>query len=480
MASVDSYEPNLLYEKAHTTPDEPAASTALTRLEVWFSNSASATPQHIYLDLHRDDHSDATSHSNFVLDNFRSSEHDCVKRVTDLLSEHLLSLFKKDATSNLPFHSRFGFSLTGDTLSDPLPPPSISHTAIISDPEVPKIHYSSLKFLEAREIRPNIRIAKSPATSGSGAGQTKCIYKAVDFAREASSLSFEVTNYKRLVAKGPDLEKWLVRIVGLVYIHDIEDEGAADGSKLASDSAVEDELEEVNTQFIGALFTYHPQRDLTTHCYTTVIPEEIKICWFRQIVHAIAALESAGFEHWDLKCENIVLDTADGLPEDQYTNHILHSEDIAIGRVTIERNRAERRSSTTTKPSLINPGKLKIIDLENSKSSAAFRPQSMAGQHKHEHTSSYGPNKRRESVDQHPELGISMVYAMGKTILEIWLGKMPEVGDPTESELGLLPETARKVVQLCCSNETRVSAAEAMKLTDDLFAHLHDDEEDIE
>ncbi|KAK6348646.1 hypothetical protein TWF718_006434 [Orbilia javanica] len=472
-SSVDSYEPNLLYEKSHTTPDEPTASTVLSRLEVWFSNSASATPQHIYLDLHRDDHSDATSHSNFVLDNFLSSEHDCVKRLTGLLSDHLVDLFKQDLTSNLPFHRRFGFSLTGDTFSDPLPPPSISHTAIISDPQVPKIHYSSLKFLEAREIRPNIRIAKSPAPTGS---QTKCIYKAVDFAREASSLSFEVTNYKRLVANGPGLEKWLVKIVGLVYVHDIEDEETADTPKIATtDSAVEDELEEVNTQFVGALFAYHPQRDLTTHCYTTVIPEEIKVCWFRQIVHAIAALESAGFEHWDLKCENIVLDTADGLPEEQYTNHISASDDITTGRVTIERNRAERRSSTTTKPSLINPGKLKIIDLENSKSSAAFRPQSMAGQgHRH-----HDPNKRRESIDQHPELGISMVYAMGKTILEIWAGKMPDVGDPTESELSLLPETAKQVVQLCCSNETRVSAAEVQRFTDDLFAHLHD-EDDIE
>ncbi|RVD86006.1 uncharacterized protein DFL_004302 [Arthrobotrys flagrans] len=476
-SSVDSYEPNLLYEKSHTTPDEPTASTVLTRLEVWFSNSASATPQHIYLDLHRDDHSDATSHSNFVLDNFLSSEHDCVKRITSLLSDHLVNLFKQDSTSNLPFHHRFGFSLIGDTLSDPLPPPSISHTAIISDPQVPKIHYSSLKFLEAREIRPNIRISKSPATSGSEVLQTKCIYKAVDFAREASSLSFEVTNYKRLVAKGPELEKWLVKIVGLVYIYDIEDEETVDKLKLStSDTAVEDELEEVNTQFIGALFTYHPQRDLTTHCYTTVIPEEIKICWFRQIVHAIAALESAGFEHWDLKCENIVLDTADGLPEEQYTNHMLVSDDISTARVTIERNRAERRSSTTTKPSLINPGKLKIIDLENSKSSAAFRPQSMAGQG-HAYTGNHDPNKRRESVDQHPELGISMVYAMGKTILEIWTRKMPGIGDPTESELGLLPETARKVVQLCCSNENRVSAAEARRFTDDLFAHFQDEDE---
>ncbi|KAF3231317.1 hypothetical protein TWF192_000125 [Orbilia oligospora] len=475
MASVDYYEPNLLYEKAHTTPDEPSASTVLSRLEVWFSNSASATPQHIYLDLHRDDHSDASSHSNFVLDNFLSSEHECVKRVTVLLSDHLVNLFKRDPTSNLPSHRRFGFALTGDTLSDPLPPPSISHTAIISDPQVPKIHYSSLKFLEAREIRPNIRIAKSPAGPGSEAPQTKCIYKAVDFAREASSLSFEVTNYKRLVAKGPELEKWLVKIVGLVYIHDIEDEEIIDTLKLAAtDSAVEDELEEANTQFIGALFTYHPQRDLSTHCYTTIIPEEIKICWFRQIVHAIAALESAGFEHWDLKCENIVLDTADGLPEEQYTNHILASDDITTARVTIERNRLERRSSTTTKPSPINPGKLKIIDLENSKSSAAFRPQSMAGQGHHGH---HDPSKRRESVDQHPELGISMVYAMGKTILEIWAGKMPDVGDPTEKELNLLPETARKVVQLCCSNETRISAAEVKRFTDDLFVHLHDDDE---
>ncbi|KAK6358708.1 hypothetical protein TWF730_008031 [Orbilia blumenaviensis] len=478
MASVDSdYEPNLLHEKSHTTPEEPTASTALSRLEVWFSNSASATPQHIYLDLHRDDRSDPTSHSNAVLDKFLSSEHDCIKTLTSLLSEHLVNLFKQDPTSNIPFHRRFGFSLIGDAFSDPLPPPSISHTAIISDPQVPKIHYSALKFLEAREIRPNIQIAKSPATPGSDAPQTKCIYKAVNFAREASSLSFEVTNYKRLVANGPELEKWLVKLVGLVYIHDVEDEAALDNPKLASDSAVEDELEEVNTQFIGALFTYHPQRDLTTHCYTTIIPEEIKICWFRQIVHAIAALESAGFEHWDLKCENIVLDTADGLPEEQFTNHMAASEDVSTARITIERNRAERRSSTTTKPSLMNPGKLKIIDLENSKSSAAFRPQSMAGQW---HTGSHDPSKRRESVDQHPELGISMVYAMGKTILEIWAGKMPDVGDPTEKELNLLPETARKVVQLCCSNETRVSASEAKNFTDGLFAHLHDDEDELE
>ncbi|KAK6519323.1 hypothetical protein TWF281_003158 [Arthrobotrys megalospora] len=473
MASVDSYEPNLLYEKSHTTPDEPTPSGVLSRLELWFSNSNSATPQHIYLDLHRDDHSDASSYSNFALDKFLSSEHECVKTLTSLLSDHLVALSTQDPTSNLPSHRRFGFALTGNTFSNPLPPPSISHTAIISDPQIPKIHYPSLKFLEAREIRPNIRIAKSPVTTGSGA-QTKCLYKAVDFAREASSLSFEVTNYKRLVANGPELEKWLVRLVGLVYIYDIEDEETPEAPKLPSDSAVEDELEEVNTQFIGALFTYHPQRDLTTHVYTTAIPEEIKICWFRQIVHAIAALESAGFEHWDLKCENIVLDTADGLPEDQFTNHILASEDITTARVTIERNRLERRSSTTTKPSLINPGKLKIIDLENSKSSAAFRPQSTAGQW---HIGHRDPSKRRESVDQHPELGISMVYAMGKTILEIWAGKMPGVGNPTENELDILPETARKVVELCCSNETRISALEVQRLTDDLFAHLNDEDE---
>ncbi|EPS37547.1 hypothetical protein H072_8755 [Dactylellina haptotyla CBS 200.50] len=472
---ASDYEINLLYEKSHTTPDEPTPTSVLSRLELWFSNSASATPQHIYLSLHRDDNGDATSPSDNVLDRWLSAEHECVVALTPLLHSQLLLVFKQDPASKLPSHSRFGFSLTGDRFSDPFPPPTISHTAIISDPQLPKIHYSSLKFLEAREIRPNIRIAKSPPSPGSDAPQTKCLYKAVDFSREALSLSFEVTNYKRLVAKGPDVEQWLVRLVGLVYIHDIEDSDDAvkEPQVAAADSAIEDELDETNTQFIGALFVYHPQRDLTTHVYHSVIPEEIKICWLRQLVHAIAALEEAGFEHWDLKCENVVLDTADGLPDEIYTNHIAASQEIADARITIERNRIERRSSTTTKPSPINPGKIKIIDLENSKSSAAFRPASTAGQWQ----AINDPSKRRESVDQHPELGISMVYAMGKTILEIWTGKMPDVGEPTEKDLAVLPASARKLVEICCLSPTRISAVQAKQIVDDLFAHYHEDDE---
>ncbi|KAF3928128.1 hypothetical protein AA313_de0204203 [Arthrobotrys entomopaga] len=474
---ASSYEIHLLHEKSRTTPDEPDADAQLSRLELWFSNSASAIPQHVYLDIHRNTDGDAFCPSNGILDKWRSSEHECVVALSTLLTTHL-QLLSADSSSKLPLHSRFGFSLIGDKFSDPLPPPSISHTAIISDPQIPKIHYHSLKFLEAREIRPNIRIAKSPVSPSSNTPQTKCLYKAVDFSREAISLSFEVTNYKRLVAKGPDVEKWLVKLVGLVYIHDIEDTDAEPNNNggpnidIATDSAIEDDLDEVNTQFVGALFTYHPQRDLSTHCYNTVIPEDIKICWMRQLVHAIAALEEADFEHWDLKCENIVLDTADGLPDEIYTNHIAASEEMATARITIERNRAERRSSTTTKPSPINPGKIKIVDLENSKSSAAFRPQSTAGQWQ----AMNDPTKRRESVDQHPELGISMVYAMGKTILEIWTGKMPAVGDPKESDLDILPAPARKLVELCCLNPTRISASQAKQTIDELFSHYNDDE----
>ncbi|KAF3919765.1 hypothetical protein ABW20_dc0108386 [Dactylellina cionopaga] len=468
-----SYEINLLYEKSHTTPDEPTAGCQLSRLEVWFSNSASATPQHIYLDLHRDSSTDSTSNS--ILDRFLPFEHECVVALTALATDHLVSVSKEDPASKLQLHRRFGFALKGDKFSDPLPPPTISHTAIISDPPLPKILYSSLKFLEAREIRPNIRIAKSPVPAENGAPQRKCLYKAVDFAREALSLSFEVTNYKRLVVKGPEVERWLVKVVGLVYIHDLEELEFQNGIKAPSDSAIEDDLDEANTQFIGALFIYHPQRDLAALCYTTPIPEDIKICWFRQLVYAITALEEAGFEHWDLKCENIILDTADGLPDEEFTNHITASEEITTARVTIERNRLERRSSTTTQPSLINPGKIKIIDLENSKSSAAFSPQSTAGQWQIN-----DPRKRRESVDQHPELGISMVYAMGKTILEMWIGKMPEVGDPTEHELRRLPEAARKLVEMCCLNPDRISASQAKQIMDEMFSHLNegDDMED--
>ncbi|KAF3941515.1 hypothetical protein ABW19_dt0201647 [Dactylella cylindrospora] len=467
------YEINLLYEKSHTTPDEPTADTKLSRLELWFSNSASATPQHIYLDVHRDESTDATSYSNSLLNQFLSAEHDTIVEATSLVAGHLAKLAKDTPSSNLTNHSRFGFSLSGDSLSDPLPPPAISHTAIISDPQIPKIHYTTLKFLEAREIRPNIRIAKAPA--GTTEQPTKCLYKAVDFAREALSLSFEVTNYKRLVAKGPQVEKWLVKLVGLVYIHDVEDDSPKD-IELTDESAIEEDLEEVNTQFIGALFIYHPQRDLTTH-YAINIPTEIKTCWLRQLVSAIAALEEAGFEHWDLKCENIVLDTADGLPDEIFTSHITASEEISTARDTLQRSRLERRSSTaSTKPSLINPGKLRIIDLENSKSSAAFRPihnSSSPTQRSHRLSVS---SSRRDSVEQHPELGISMVYAMGKTILEMWNAKMPEVGDPTEDEMRVLTEPARVLVERCCLAEARITAVEARQLLEEMFKQHTDDE----
>ncbi|KAK6340535.1 hypothetical protein TWF696_008861 [Orbilia brochopaga] len=473
------YRNDLLYEKALPTPDETATDGRLSRLELWFLLSAlSATPQHIYVDIHRDPATDATSTSNRILDSFTTAEHECVEKLTPLLAGHLGSL---SAASKLVLHSRFGISLKGNTFSDPHTPPVISHTAITSEPQLPRIPFGSIKFLEAREIRPNIRIAKNPTPSSAEHHDSKCIYKGVDFGIDALNLTVEITNYKKLLAKGPTLEKWLVKLVGLVYVKDIE--GSEDPQVQGEDAAEmaqNEEDEEENTQFVGALFIYYPQRDLTTHCYNTPIPEDIKTCWLRQLVCATAALEEAGFEHWDLKCENIVLDTADGLPDDEFTNHMADtsSGEIAMPRTTTERGRQERRSSTSTHPTLLNPGKLKIIDLENTKSSVAYKPPT--AEHKPSHSSFVVPGGEAQTDRLPHELGICMVYALGKTILEIFTGRAPAVGDPAEDELKLLTEPARALVSGCCLSPNRISAVEAKKLLEGFFLKYSDDMDDVE
>ncbi|KAF3906021.1 hypothetical protein ABW21_db0205443 [Orbilia brochopaga] len=471
---VPDYRTNLLYEKALATPDETAPESGhLSRLELWFSlSSSSETPQHIYVDVHRDDATDATSHSNRILDSFSSAEHECAEKLTPLLATHLGSL---SASSKLASHSRFGISLKGNAFSDPHPPPVISHTAIISEPQLPKILYSSIKFLEAREIRPNIRIAKNPTPSSAEHHDTKCIYKGVDYGVDALNLTVEIANYKKLLAKGPELERWLVKLVGLVYVEDVEEPGDSSQTQ-GGDTAEDTQVDSDNTQFVGALFIYYPQRDLTTHCYNTSIPDDIKTCWLRQLVCAIAALEEAGFEHWDLKCENIVLDTADGLPDEEFTNHMAgtSSGEAAGPHATTGR----RRSSASTHPSLLNPGKLKIIDLENTKSSVAYKPPTT--EHKASHSSFIVPGEETQTDRLPHELGISMVYAMGKTILEIYTGKAPIVGDPTETELKVLPNNARELVEKCCLNPHRITAVEAKQLLEGFFSRFKDETNDVE
>ncbi|KAJ6262620.1 hypothetical protein Dda_3432 [Drechslerella dactyloides] len=468
------YRNDLLYEKSLATPGEAAVdSRRLSRLELWFSLlSSSATPQHIYVDVHRDDTTDATSHSNRILDRFTAAEHECIKELTPLLASHLSSLA---ASSRLASRRRFGISLKGDTFSDPHTPPVISHTAIISDPQLPTIPFASIKFLEAREIRPNIRITKNPTPSSAEHHDTKCVYKGVDFGVDALNLTVEIANYKKLLAKGDDVEKWLVKLVGLVYVKDVEEPGD-DSRDPKTDAGENPQDDGENIQFVGALIVYYPQRDLTTHCYNTPIPDEIKTCWVRQLVCAIAALEEAGFEHWDLKCENIVLDTSDGLPDDEFTDHMAgpSSSDTDAPQRTPERDRVQRRSSTTTKPSLLNPGKLKIIDLENTKSSVAFKPPTA------DHHSSFIVPGEQTQTDHLPhELGICMVYALGKTILEIYAGSLPSVGNPTEDELSLLPDHARAVVKACCSDPTRISAVGARHLLEGFFSKDKDDTDGV-
>jgi len=274
--------------------------------------------------------------------------------------------------------------------------------------------------------------------------ERRCLYKSVRYEVEAVAMSFEISNYKRLLDK--KLGEWIPELVAVVYVmdkqvdlplsptrstsshhHSVFDEeeedelvknsngnGNGNGNDKFKKSLEEKDEEELkadtNIHYIGALFQYYPQRDLTLH-YATA-PLSTKLNWMYQLISAIAALESVGFEHWDLKCENIVLDTS----------MVLHDQ-------------SGRRLSNLS-PTESNPGRLKIIDLENSKASLAWQPPP---------DSPVLDKKRRRG-----SINVSMVYALGKTVLELFLGRVPEQGEVQESVLASIPEVPRRVVKACC------------------------------
>lgn len=356
--------------------------------------------QRIYVKFQKSQHADIKSFEDELLSHCRSNINFVTSKVITLLAAHLRS-------QHVSCRHRFGFLLVDGKLSSkPISPPAISINAITSPPNIPRVRLSQIKFLETREIRKNVRIVKFE--------NRKCLFKSVRYETEAVAMSFEISNYKRLMEKR--LNEWIPELIGVVYVLDehtddseINDEDTYESvfedERLGSDDGANGELHNENVHYIGALFEYFPQRDLTLHYGNASMTN--KLNWMDQILTAVAALEAADFEHWDLKCENIVVDTS----------------------MIAAYDKSGRRLSSVH-PTEQNPGRLKIIDLENSKASPAWQPP--------------------DSPVQPRTINISMTYALGKTILELFLGKVPAEGNVKEDVLTELPEVVRKVVKACC------------------------------